>query len=511
MSFRRPIVLASVVAAGTFTGGAVAYVCHPGAAGTRMLTLHGSVVSLKARGAGYGLVLKQPSGRCTRISWNVGTGASESLAVGCPAPSRLQASIVGPLAAGTAQHRLIVTRGAGTAPDLLKVYDRGSLLRTLPLPARPQTLESSRGIAVFSAKGAGVFAMRLSDGLYGYLGPDGGAFAPMLDLRGVVFHDGESKAALRDGATVLEFVPRSAIAKIIARTSRPLVTGGPINSISMDGPRVALAVGDTRRLCDRVLYWNVAWWPAQRISSPSGVTCMVRPHGIAIPAVAIGGFRAEWVTTQRGGARLIAGSPLCQEWVLGRFSRGSQVTGLAGDGSMLVFATTIRGRTTVARVNGRYRPVTIAMGAGVPRIAADGKRVAVLWPDGTVAVGARSFHVGTARAIALQGDELVALTRGRLQVFSVSSGRRIHSWAVPAATRAVDLQDHVAAFASGPDAVVLDTATGRTATVAHGGAPLTAVQIEGPGLALAWTAGSKGVARFITTRTIDLALGRLAA
>jgi hypothetical protein len=97
---------------------------------------------------------------------------------------------------------------------------------------------------------------------------------------------------------VLEFVPRAAIAKIIARTAKPLVTGGPIRSISMDGPRVALAVGDTRGRCDRVLYWNVAWWPVQRISSPSGVTCMIRPQGMEIPRVAIGGFRSEWVTAE---------------------------------------------------------------------------------------------------------------------------------------------------------------------------------------------------------------------
>jgi hypothetical protein len=353
--------------------------------------------------------------------------------------------------------------------------------------------------------------MRLSDGLYGYLGPDGGSFAPVLDGRGVLFHDGESKAALRDGSTVLEFVPRAAVTRIIARTARPLVTGGPIRAISMDGPRVALAVGDTGSRCDRVLYWNVAWWPAQRISSPSGVTCMVRPHGIEIPRLAIGGFRAEWVTTDNGAARLIAGSPLCQEWVLGRFGRPSVVTALAGDGATLVFAVTHHGKTTISRVNGRYRPVTIATGTGAPRVAVDGDRVAVLWPGGNVTIGGRTFHVGSARAIALQGDELIALGRGRLNVFSASNGSRVHSWPVPPIARGIDLQDGVAAFASGRRAVVLDTKTGHIATVARAGSPLTAVQIEGPGLAYAWTSGARGTARFVTMRAVDLALGRLAA
>ncbi len=347
MSLRRPVVLAIVVAAGVFAGAAVAYVCHPSVAGTRMLTVHGSVVSLKARGAGFDLVLKG-TGQCTKLSWNVATGASRSLSLGCPPPVRVQASSTpSALAAGAAGQRVVVQRGSGTAPDLLKVFGAGGTpVRTLPLPARPETLQSSGGIAVFSAKGAGVFAVRLSDGLYGYLGPNGGSFAPVLDGRGVLFHDGESKGALRDGNTVLEFVPRAAIAKIIARTAKPLVTGGPIRSISMDGPRVALAVGDTQGRCDRVLYWNVAWWPVQRISSTSGVTCMIRPHGMEIPRVAIGGFRSEWVTAEAGASRLIAGSPLCQEWVLGRFPEASQVTALAGDGATLVFAVTIHGRTT---------------------------------------------------------------------------------------------------------------------------------------------------------------------
>jgi hypothetical protein len=69
MSFRRPVVLAIVVAAGTFTGAAVAYVCHPSVAGTRMLTVKGSVVSLKSHGPGFDLVLKRGTSRCTKLAW----------------------------------------------------------------------------------------------------------------------------------------------------------------------------------------------------------------------------------------------------------------------------------------------------------------------------------------------------------------------------------------------------------------------------------------------------------
>ena len=520
MSLRRPIVLASVVAAGTFAGAAYAYVCHPGVSGTRMLALRGSVVSVKAHGVSFGLVLKRSGGSCAQVTWNGATGISRSLAAGCSSPVRLQTASTRPaLAAGPTGQRVVVVHGSNLQPDLLKVYGAGgALLRTLPLPVRPQTLQSSGGIAVFSAKGQGVFAVRLSDGLFGYLGPDGGSFAPVLDQQGVLFHDGESKAALRNGTTIVEYVPRPAIVRIIARTARPLLTGGPIRSISMDGPRVAVAVGDNQGVCDRVLYWNVAWSPAQRVSSPSGVTCMVRPHGVQITSVAIGGFRAEWLVTQAGHARLIAGSPLCQEWVLGRFARPASVRALAGDGATLAFATSLNGRTTVSAVNGRYRPVTLATGAGTPHIAVDGGRVVLLWPDGTATVRSatsgkllESLDVGKAGAVALQGNELVALAGNRLEVFDVMTGTRSHNWPVAANARTLDLQDGIASFASGRAAVVLDTATGRSAIVGRGSSWLTGIQIEGPGLAFAWTSGSKGSARFLTMRQIDVALGRLPA
>lgn len=270
---RRPIVLAVLVcaAAGLLAGSSLAYVCHPSVAGTRMLTLPGSVVSLHTSATRAGFVVKTRQGSCLRTVWTIATGRALSSPAACPVPLRKPSS---------------------TTP----VANLG-----VPLPIRPQTVVESGGVAVISARGQGVYAVRLSDGLFGFLGPDGGGFAPRFDAQGgVLFHDGESKLALRAGRTVVEHLTRAAVAATIARTARPLVTGGPIRSLSMDGPRVALAVGDTGGRCDRVLYWNVAWNPAQRVSAPSGPTCLVRPQGVEIPSVAIGGFRAEWLVTQNG-------------------------------------------------------------------------------------------------------------------------------------------------------------------------------------------------------------------
>ena len=484
---RRPILTESLgigafvcAAAGVLAGSSLAYVCHPGVAGTKMLTLRGSVVSLRTAGRHATFVVRSTAGACTSTVWNTATGTALAAPSVCP-----------------------VVRKPASAGNVAPIG--------VPLPIHPQTLVSSGGIAVVSARGQGVFAVRLSDGLFGFLGPDGGGFAPRFDAQGgVLFHDGESKLALRQGRTVVEHLTRAAVAATIARTARPLVTGGPIRSLSMDGLRVALAVGDTSGRCDRVLYWNVAWNPAQRVSAPSGPTCLVRPQGVEIPSVAIGGFRAEWLVTQNGASRLIAGSPLCQEWVLGRYGTTGAVSALAGDGATLAFAAGSNGRTIVSVVNGKYRPVAIASGSGRPTLAADGTRVAILWPNGRLELRSRSgVLLGTwhtaGTTIALQGRELVTLGSGRLEVYV--GGALVHTWRVPASARGVDLQNGLAAFAAGSRALVLDTRTGHIAVVARAPSALIGVQIESPGLAYAWSTGSRGTARFLTMRQVELALG----
>ena len=114
----------------------------------------------------------------------------------------------------------------------------------------------------------------------------------------------------------------------------------------MDGLRVALAVGDRARQCDRVLYWNVAWSPVQRISAARGPTCVPGVRGTRIGALAVGGFRTEWLATSARGTRLIAGSPRCQEWVVRRLA-SDRLDAVAADGSLLAYATTSTSRARV--------------------------------------------------------------------------------------------------------------------------------------------------------------------
>jgi hypothetical protein len=505
----RLLACAAPLVAASLAGSALAYVCHPDAPGTKKVTLAGQLRAVAFHGARVTFVVARGA-TCTRVAWNTVSGVAARHEVSCAAAaSRSTASAVTRARVG------VDARGR----PVLRV---GHRVLVLPNGAKSAIVRDGIALVEGTQPDAGVYAVRLSDGAFTFLGPDGHAFAPALDARGAVFHDGESKRALRDGKTIVKFLPRAAIARKLAQTTEPIATGGAIRAIAMDGLRVALAVADPTGACDRVLYWNVAWAPVQRISAPSGPTCRPGVRGTQIGALAIGGFRTEWLATSSRDSRLIAGSPRCQEWVVRHLQEGmagDELSGLAADGRTIAFATTsheagLRGATSVGVVTGSWRAHQITSGIGKPlALAVDRERVAVLWPNGVVELRSLGgalrgrISVGAARAIALEGTHLVALRGARLDVYDARDGVRVRSIAVPAGASSVDLHYGVAALARGADAVAVDTATGRAAVLAHAPARLRGVQIEGPGLAYAWTSGGVGHAAFVPTIRIDRALG----
>jgi len=485
---------AAMLAAAALAGSALAYVCHPAARGARMLALNGSVRSVVVDRGEVHFLLAGARG-CSRVAWSTWTGRSVSVRSSCDVARR--------------------TSDAGLS---VRVDSRGMPVlvtptRSLPLPTFARGATVADGIALVEATrpDGGVFAVRLRDGAFTYLGPDGRGFAPQITARGAVFHDGEDKSALRAGKTVAMFVPRPAIERRLALTTQPLVTGGKIESLSMDGLRVALAVRDRSGRCDRVLYWNVAWRPVQRITAPYGPTCA--PIGATrLAAVGVGGFRAEWLARSAQGTRLIAGSPRCQEWVVDRLGN-SRLAGLAGDGATLAFATTTGRSTTVSVVGSNWRADRIGRESGRSvALAADRNNIASLSQNGIADVWTRAgrsvarLRVGASRALALDGDRLVVLRAAQLAVYDVKTGSLVRTFAVPVGASGLDLQYGVAAFSVGRAAMVVDTATGRSAVVGHASRPLVGVQIEGPGLAYAWTTARSGVARFVPWLRIEAAL-----
>lgn len=510
---RRYPVVAAVVFGLLLSAPAAAYLCHKDPPGTRVLFLHGRIGHYSAVGTTVTFALRNAKG-CRTFVWHAPSGTVQEQTGNCAAanPPRLLA---------VQRSRVAVDDGAG--PPVLEVSRGGVVTHRWPLPARPATLALSDEFAVFSARGGGgLYALRLSDGSAGLLGPNRPHDAPSLTRAGIFYQDDEFKQDRRKGIVRLKFVPASGIATIIDRAQAPLLTSGRIESLAMDGPRVALAAADPSGVCDRVLYWNVAWRPVQRISASDGPTCVLKRH-TAISRVAIGGFRAAWLRAAGSEQAIVAGSPKCQEWVIRRLTAGpggDSVTSVAGDGKTLAFAIArhereMRGTAEIAVISGRFRPIDVASRRGSPeQLAVDGTRVAVLWDDGTAEVrGIRgrllqTLQVGRADSLALSGHELVVLRRARLEAYSLLTETRMGKWTVRPDVHGLDVDYGVAVMHSDHVVYAVDLKTGRSVVLAETTGSIVDAQIEATGVAYAYNAGGRGIARFIPIAAVERALPR---
>jgi hypothetical protein len=510
---RRHVVVAAVTAVGlALSAPAAAYLCHKDPPGTRVLFVHGRIGDYAAVGTHVTFALHGRRG-CRTFVWNAKTATTRELAARC-ARQRLARTL--------GSSRVEIDASDARTPPLLNVWSDRQLIHRWALPARPRTLAVEGHLAVFSAKGgAGLYAVSLVDGHVGLIGPNRAEDTPKLTSAGVFYQDDEFKQDRTRGIVRLKFVPTAGISSIIDRAQLPLVTNGRIASLAMDGPRVALAVADPTRTCDRVLYWNVAWRPVQRISAPDGPTCIVRRR-TAVRRVAIGGFRAAWLRSSGAEQAIVAGSPRCQEWVIRRLSAGpggAAVDAVVGDGHVLAFAITrhereLRGSSEVAVISGRFRAIDIASRpAAVRQLATDRGRVAVLWDDGVVEVrGVRGrllhqFALDRVRAMSLSGDSLLALGDTGLDVYSLKKAQRVSSWAVPRDLRAIDMHYRIVVFASGRTVYGLDLRSGRRAVLGRAAGAIVGAQIEAAGVSYAYNVGPRGVARFVPIDAVLQALG----
>jgi hypothetical protein len=489
--------LAAIVAAPTFA----AYICHPDPSGTRTLALSGTIERYLVAGPKVSVAVRSPQG-CTVVAWNVLTGLHKATTASC-------ATLLARNLEVSRDPRTRIQFANATRPDTLEVFSGQHRVASWPLPARPRALHVAAGYALFTAADGGTYALRLADGRIAGLGPAQTGDDPQIGPLGAVFARRPGYTTLR--ASSLKFVPLDGIAHEVDMNTLPLVTGGSIRSISMDGPRVAVAVRDPAGRCDRVLYWNVLRAPFQRISAPVGPTC-VPDRATAISSVAIGGFRAEWLAHSSAGAALVVGSPKCQEWVVRRLAAGERVTAMAADGATIAFADT----HTVAVVVGKYSARTILTARVSPTaLAVSGKLVATALDDGTVVVRTISgrhvarLHVGAVRAIALDNGRLAVLRAGAIDVYGLASGKRVRTIETPGVTSAsLDVQYGIATVAAGYEALAIDLATGRVAIVGSAAAPIIGTTIEAPGVAYASPTGDHGTATFVPLSRVKVLLGR---
>ncbi len=523
--------MVALVVSGTAAAAHHCKPCHPDPAGTRTLTVTGAIDDY-VLGRDQVLVDYHRAAECAAsIAWHF-TAAPHARASACermnaPTPrSRLRAPAK--LAAADTRETVRIVRAAPgrDAPFRIAVRDTLSgAVRTWPLLDRPVSLDVYDGIAVFSAdRGRGLYALRLSDGRTALVGINRAFDTPQIGSSGVVYQDDLDKGKHSSGRIILKLITLDAVRADLEAAGQPLRTS-VIRSISMDGPRVAVAVSDPRGLCDRVLFWNIPWHFLARLTQPSGPTCIQRHAPGGITSVALAGSRAEWTITYGTRTELIAADIVnCQEWVVTRLADrpgGDQLIGMSGDGRLLAFALTrhereLRGNSSLGIVGETFRNRTVADGGATPvAVSADSHRVATLRQDGTVDVRTREGRVtmrlaATApTAIALRRNRVAVLTAtGRLDVYSVLTGRLLRSLRAPAGARkSIDLYYGIAVVTAGTDVYAIDVESGMTVRVAHAPARVRA-EIEAPGIAYQYNAGGHGYLQFVPLSRLDAALGR---
>jgi hypothetical protein len=368
---------------------------------------------------------------------------------------------------------------------------------------RRGTLQVAGDFAAYAALGGhGLWVTRLSTGQTSFVAPVQSDDRPLLTRRGVLYVDNVYKRAAQD-RPVVKFVTTRALARETQQVGRTLHTDGAIRAFSLSGTRIAIAVAG--QACDRVYFWDVPWRSYEQVSQNAGVTCSALGASGRISQIALAGARAQWVTSQNGTRIIVAADDIgCQEWVIGRM-KAKPI--LAADATTLAYTAP----HSLAHLRGNYRAQTVGTTILSPvAVAVSGPQTAVL-AGREILIQASNGHrlaslaADAAQGLAMRGRTIVATTRrGTLDVYV--SGRRVHSWPLPAgARRAVDLQYGIAVVTAGRNVYGVAVATGRTALLASTPA-IPRAQIGSVGVAVAYSRGNRGTVEILPLSQVEAAV-----
>ena len=262
-------------------------------------------------------------------------------------------------------------------------------------------------------------------------------------------------------------------------------TPNRVVALAMDGPRIAYDVaasyGGGR--CNGVYVWNVASGATAHMSGARTCGNEGSSTGEGVREVAVAGPRVAWIVNEGGNTYhedylYTAALPRPKEHLLASAYRegegeegltcgqphprtsGKWIGCLVGARTALVvnrWSTGRSGSVTSARlesIGNRLRKITAGRGS-MDAVSTDGRRVAVVRRDGTVALygtrGRRLLRVvsPSVAEAALSGDDLVVLTRtGWLEVRNSHSGRLLHRWHLAAGARFLDVCRGLASYAA---------------------------------------------------------------
>jgi hypothetical protein len=289
-------------------------------------------------------------------------------------------------------------------------------------------------------------------------------------------------------------------------------TDGWIESIAMDGPRLAYAVeGGTG--CTKVFVWNVLTQAGALVSGKGTCGADSTSTGGGVTEISVAGTRLAWIVNLGGNTEsddyLFAASlPHPKEKRIAGTVRagnvdgtltGSWLAGLVGGGDRIVlneFTTDASGTVATAALRRLGTGLkTIAAGPGTLRASSlDRHRVAVLRSDQKVAL----YDTETGRLLltaapsstreaALFRDYLVVLTRTKtVEVFNAGTGVPVRTLPVAAGAAKLDVYAGLAAYAVGRRVHVLRLSDGRDAVLATTPRAVEGLEIEAPGIAYSY-------------------------
>jgi hypothetical protein len=281
------------------------------------------------------------------------------------------------------------------------------------------------------------------------------------------------------GSVALAVLLLGALSGSAARTPpiRQKAAGGQIESISMSGGWIAydvMARLGAPKPCNKVFVWSPLRGTTTRISGRQTCGADSTSTGAGVRELALAGGRIAWIVNQGGNTessdhlyvstvarpheRLVASAFRTGD--VSAVLTGNWLGGLVGANDLLAvdhWATDANGDVTTSRLRQvAPRLVDLAEGPGTMLAkSTDGRQVAVLHADGTVALYSsrgvllRTVTPHLATDVAVRGDYLSVLTGDdTLVVYNSHSGRRLRTWRVAHKASSLDVSNGIATYAA---------------------------------------------------------------
>jgi hypothetical protein len=291
-------------------------------------------------------------------------------------------------------------------------------------------------------------------------------------------------------------------------------TRGSIESLAMDGARVAYAVHGEGAGCTKVFVWNVLTQGGAVVSGPKTCDADSTSTGAGVREIAVAGLRVAWLVNKGGNTEsndnlytATLGGRAKERLVSSAFRSGDvdgTLTGawlnqLVGSGDRIAlnrFITDKGGNITQASLQRLERGLS-TLALGVPSLYAsslDLHRIAVLRVDHKVAIydtDTRKLLLtvapSSAREIALRKDYLVVLTRTKtLEVYNSHTGALLKTWPVASGASRLDVHSGIAVYAVGRTVFEVRLTDGRDAPLATAPRAIEGLQIDGSGVVYAY-------------------------